>query len=144
MSSDEYDDPRVEAQWLSEQRESVQRYLQSEGVRHRGVAPESDSFIAPYVSVWTIESMKTPGVIGWWAISGDVPTDYLSGLDATDARSALAAFARRWREVSAYMLRGEEHPTVRMGGSSDRLELGGWLGRRAQILEDWVRDDEMW
>ena len=144
MSSDESDDPRLEAKWLSEQRANVQRYLQSEGVQHRGVASESDWFIAPYVAVWTIESMKTPGVIGWWAISGDLPTDYLSGHDATDARSALAAFARRWREVSAYMLRGEEHPTVRFGGSSDRSELGGWLGRRAQIIEDWAVDDEMW
>ena len=59
-------------------------------------------------------------------------------------RGALAAFGRGWGAVSAEMLRGGEHPTVRFGGSSDRSELGGWLGRRAQIIEDWAVDDEMW
>jgi hypothetical protein len=144
MSIDDYDDPKLEAQWLSEQRANVERYLQGQGVQHRGVSPESEWFIAPYVSIWTVESMKTPGAIGWWAISGDLPTDYLSGHDATDARTALAAFADRWREVSAYMLRGEEHPTVRIGGPSDRRKLGDLLSRRAQIIEDWTHDDEMW
>lgn len=144
MSSEDYDDPKLEAQWLVDQRAIVQRYLESQGVRHGGVAPESDWFIAPYVSVWSVESMKTPGVVGWWAISGDLPTDYLSGHDATDARAALVAFAERWREVSVYMLRGEEHPTVRIGGTIDRRALGDLLGRRAQIIEEWAHDDEMW
>ncbi len=144
MSSNDYDDPKLEAQWLSKQRANVQRYLQAEGVEHRGVAPNSDWFVAPYVSVWTVESINTPNAIGWWAISGDLPTDYLSGHDATDARTALAAFAGRWREVSAYMLRGEEHPTVRIGGARDRREFGDLLSRRAQIIEDWTHDDEMW
>ena len=144
MSSDDYDDPKLEAQWLAAQRGIVQRYLQGQGVLHRGVSPEPDWFIAPYVSIWTVNSMKTPGKIGWWAISGDLPTDYLSGHDATNARSALAAFAARWREVSAYMLRGEVHPTVRIGGSSTRRELGDLLSRRAQVIEDWTRDDEFW
>ena len=144
MSSDDYDDPETQACWLAEQRGNVARYLQGEGVQHRGVASEPEWFVAPYVSVWTVESMKAPGAVGWWAISGDLPTDYLSGHDATDARSALAQFARRWREVSGSMLRGEEHPTVRIGRTDDRRELGDLLSRRAQIIERWADDDEMW
>jgi len=144
MSSDEYDDPELEAEWLTEQRATVERYLQGEGVQHRGVAHESDWFIAPYVSVWRVESMNTPGAIGWWAISGDVPTDYLSGHEATSARTALAAFAERWSEVSAYLLRGEDHPTVRIGRPTDRRELGDLLSRRARVIGDWSLDDEMW
>lgn len=144
MNSDEYDDPTLEAKWLSEQRDNVQRYLRNEGVQHRGVASEPEWFVAPYVSVWTIESMVAPGVVGWWAISGDLPTDYLGGGDATDARTALIAFADRWREVSSYMLRGEEHPTIRIGRSRDWRKLGDLLQRRAQIIEDWSNDDEMW
>jgi hypothetical protein len=144
MSSEDYDDPKLEAHWLAEQREILDHYLQAEGVQHRGVAPEPEWFIAPYVSVWTVESVKIPGVVGWWGISGDLPTDYLSGHDADDARTALAAFACRWLEVAAHMLRGEEHPTVRIGKFSDRRELGDLLRRRAEIFEDWTRDDEMW
>jgi hypothetical protein len=91
-----------------------------------------------------VASMQTPDAIGWWAICGDLPTDYLSGADATDARTALAAFARRWREVSAYMLRDEYHPTVKIGPPENRRELGDLLSRRAEIIQEWADDDEMW
>jgi len=144
MSSADYDDPKVEAEWLAKQREAVLRYLQDEGIRHGGVAPDPDWFVAPYVSIWTVESGTRPGAIGWWAICGDLPTDYLSGEDAADARGAMAAFAHRWREVSAYMLRGERHPTVTIGPAGRERELGDLLSRRAGILEDWTNDDEMW
>jgi hypothetical protein len=129
MSGDDYDDPTREAQWLVEQRANVERYLKSECLLYCGVASESEWFLAPYVSVWIIESLRVPGAIGWWVISGDLPTDYLSGNDATDARSALAAFANCWREASAYMLRGEDCPKVRIGRAWNRRELGDLLRR---------------
>jgi hypothetical protein len=88
--------------------------------------------------------MRKPVVVGWWVVSGDLPTDYLSGHDATDARTALAAFATRWREVSAYMLRGEEHPTVRIGSADNRYELGDLLRGRAEVFQEWADDDAMW
>src|SRR5690242_10700557 len=100
MSSKDYDDPQLEAQWVAEQRENVMSYLQSEGVQHGGVAAEAEWFLAPYVSVWIARSMKKPDTVGWWVISGDLPTDYLSGNEASDVRTALAAFAARWNEVS--------------------------------------------
>jgi hypothetical protein len=144
MISNDYDDPQLEAQWLIKQRNIVQGYLQSEGVKHQGVASEPDWFIAPYVSVWRVDSLTKPGVVGWWAISGDLPTDYLSGHDANDARTALAAFPARWREVSDYMLRGEYHPTVIIGPPEMRRELGDLLSRRSKIFEEWAEDDKMW
>ena len=144
MESDAYDDPEVEARWLVEQRGNVQRYLGVQGVQHGGVAPQAAWFVAPDVSVWTVESVAMPGAIGWWAISGDLPTDYLSGHDATDAKSALAAFSSRWRKVARYMLRGEAHPTIKIGNRADGPELGDLLQRRARILDDWVNDNEIW
>jgi len=42
MNSADYDDPELEARWLEEQRENVQKYLQREEVRHRGVASKPD------------------------------------------------------------------------------------------------------
>jgi hypothetical protein len=32
MTSVDYDDPKVQAQWLSEQHDSVERYLQEQGL----------------------------------------------------------------------------------------------------------------
>jgi hypothetical protein len=144
MTNVDFDDPKVEADWLAKQRATLLNYLQNQGIQHRGISPDPDWFVAPYVSIWTVESAKNPGSIGWWAISGDLPTDYLSGSDAVDARAAMAAFARRWHEVSAYMLRGERHPTVIIGPPGKEREFGDLLSRRVGILEDWVHDDEMW
>jgi hypothetical protein len=144
LESDDYDDPELEARWLVEQRGNVERYLEGQGVQHGGVAAEAAWFVAPYVSVWTVRSVATPSPIGWWAISGDLPTDYLSGHDATDARTALAAFSTRWRNVAGYILHGEDHPTIRIGRPQDGHELGDLLQRRAQILDDWVNDDGIW
>jgi hypothetical protein len=144
MSSADYDDPKLEAEWLVKQREVISRYLQSQGVLHGGVAPDPGWFVAPYVSIWAIQSLKQPSEVGWWAISGDLPTDHLSGDDATDARIAMTAFVRRWREASTYLLRGQQHPNVTYGPPGRELESGDLLSRRAAMLEDWANDDEMW
>jgi hypothetical protein len=144
VNSADYDDPKIEAEWLAERRQRILGYLEEEGVQHGGVASDPEWFLAPYVSIWIVESKTRPGAIGWWAISGDLPTDYLSGGDAADARIAMSAFARRWREVSSYMLRGERHPTVSIGPPGREREFGDILNRRAGILEDWANDNEMW
>ena len=139
-----YDNPKAEEAWLGKQRAAAVEYIDRQGIKHRGVSEEPEWFVAPYVSLWTVESGKNPGAIGWWVISGDLPTDYLSGKDATDPRSALAAFAARWEEVSTYMLRGEDHPTIRIDKSENRKELGDLLVRRARVLQDWFNDDGLW
>jgi hypothetical protein len=144
MKSDDYDDPRLEAEWLAKQRNIVEGYLRDEGIRHNGVASEPVWCLAPYGAIWEVESLYAPGTVGWWAISGDLPTDYLSGGDAVDGRTALGAFAKRWFEVSGYMLRGESHPTVKIGPPEMRRQLGDLLKRRASILEEWASDDKMW
>lgn len=139
-----YDDPEVESKWLSAQRENVKEYLRTQGVRFRNVPSKPDWFIAPYVSIWRVEPEATPGALAMFAISGDLPTDYLSERSVGDARAAMAAFAARWREVSAFMMRGEEHPTVKIGNPEQRRELGELLSARAGIVQDWADDEEMW
>jgi len=52
-------------------------------------------------------------------------------------------FAKRWFEVSEYMLRGEEHPIVKIGNAENRRELGDLLCRRAKLLKEWAEDDNM-
>ena len=144
LSSDDYDDPALEARWLAQQRGNVERYLETESVRHGGVDADCSWYVAPYISVWIVRSLARLGSVGWWAISGDLPTDYLRGGDATDARSALRAFARRWREVAEYMRRGEDHPDMSVGNPENMTELGELLRRRAEIIQEFVSDDSLW
>ena len=133
-----------ERRWLRAQRAKVILYLDGEGVQHRGVGGQPVWFVSPYISVWEVESQATAGVVGWWAISGDFPTDYVSGNDAHDPRSVLAHFARHWSEISAAMLRGEAHPEVTIGTPDEWPHLGDLLQRRSQILAQFAEDENVW
>jgi hypothetical protein len=136
--------PAPEADWLRRERERVLGYLAGEGVRHGEVALRPDWFVLPYVAIWRVASAAMPHAVGWWVISGDVPTDYVSSRGLRGPRDAMRAIARSWQAVSGSMLRGEPHPDVSIGRSADWPELGDLLGRRARMRQDWADDDEIW
>jgi hypothetical protein len=133
-----------EENWIESQRAAVEEYLQREGVDHLGVGEYPAFHMHPYIALWAVQSKISPGWVGWWAISGDVPTDYVSRGEISHPREALRAFAAHWRELSDYMLRGEEHPDVRIGTRDQWPELGDLLQRRAHILHSYAEDDEIW
>ena len=139
-----YDDPEVEAKWFSERRIEVAEYLQREGVIHGKIADKPEWHAAPYVSLWAIESFECPGSLGWWAISGDLPNDYVSASKADNPREAIQAIATLWHEAAEYMERGESHPSFVIGSCERREELAPLLASRAKILLEWVADPEVW
>jgi hypothetical protein len=140
----DYDDPEVEAKWLSERRFEVAEYLQGEGVIHGKIAEEPAWYQAPYLSLWAIESFERPGSQGWWVISGDLPNDYVSVSKAGSPREAIQAIATLWREASEYMERGELHPSFVIGSGEQREELAPLLASRAEFLLEWAADSEVW
>lgn len=140
----DYDDPEVEAQWCAERRLEVARYLCDEGLEHGEVGEWPAWHVCPYVSVWAIESLVSPGSVGWWAISGDLPNDYVSASKAKFPREAVEAIALLWQEAAQYMARGENHPTVRIGNGSQNRELASMLASRAALLLKWVADPDAW
>jgi hypothetical protein len=122
----------------------VEEYLQRERVDHLGVGEYPAFHVHPYLAAWAVRSKRAPGSVGWWAISGDLPTDYVSRGKIAHPREALRQFARQWRAVSGSMLRGKEHPEVMIGTPDQRPELGDLLRRRAQILQSYADDDGTW
>ncbi len=144
MNNDDFDDPQKESEWLKEQRTIILEYLDSETVTHGGVPEKPSWFVSPYVAIWSIGSIKVPGAPGWWGISGDLPTDYISSKGISDIRSAMKEFATRWKEVASFMLRGEQHPEISIGSPKDWPEVGDLLKRRAETLSSWAEDSEIW
>jgi hypothetical protein len=67
-----------EEQWCAEQRDHVVSYLTRQGLQSPSVGDWPAWHVAPSIAVWAVESLKKPGSVGWWAISGDLPTDYTS------------------------------------------------------------------
>jgi hypothetical protein len=144
MPSRDYSDPAEEQEWLDEQEARALDYLDHESVAHDSEL-EIEWCVAPYVSVWSLPaSDKTPGT---WIICGDLPADFIRDRKIVDARSAVRAFGQRWLEVSRYMLKGQLHPTVRIGEGDDPgklKELGDLLQRRARQLLEWCDDSSVW
>ena len=140
----DYDDPEIEAQWLAERRHEIAEYLLYEGIPHGKISEEPAWYVAPYVSIWAIENAGCPGSLGWWAISGDLPNDYVSAQNAKTPREAMRAIASLWQEAAQYMERGEEHPTFQIGTGENNEELAPMLASRAETLLGWVSDPEVW
>jgi len=136
----DYDDPEIEAQWIAERRAEVSEYLKNEGVTHGQIGAEPAWYLSPYASVWAIESLMHPGSVGWWAICGDMPNDYVSADKATNPREAVDAIASLWKEAAQYMARGEQHPTFVIGSGDRMEELAPMLASRAELLLEWVND----
>lgn len=143
MNEDEIHQPNEDA-WVTEQRGAVLRYLEREGIQHGEVSEWPAWHLLPYLAVWAIESFAAPGRVGWWAISGDVPTDYVSFSDANHPREVMRHFARQWAEVSSFMLRSESHPKTTIGTPDQWPELGDLLQRRAELLLSYADNDSIW
>ena len=145
MNSIDYDDPEVEEQWCQSMREKVMAYLAAEGLGQAAVGEWPAWHIAPYASIWAIESLKRPNFVGWWAVAGDIPCDYISAQDASGPRQAMRAIASRWKEMVPYLLRGENHPDIHMGDTPEtRMMLGEILSSRVECFLEWVADPEIW
>jgi Domain of unknown function (DUF4826) len=141
----DYDDPEVEAAWCDERRAIVVDYLRKQQVAHGRIGGSPAWHIAPYVSVWAIESGKTPDATGWWVISGDLPTDYLSGFEAHDPRKVVRAFGLRWQAAAREMSRGNEPLDMQIGNTpEERKHLSPMLMSRAELLIDFANRDEIW
>ena len=143
MNDEESQSPDEDA-WVVERRSAVIAYLHGEGVRHGQVGEWTAWHLQPYLAIFAVESVIAPGRVGWWAITGDVPTDYVSFGDADHPREVTRHFARQWAEVSAFMLRGEPHPETTIGTPEQWPELGDLLRRRSQLLQQWADDDSIW
>ena len=142
-ATDMLDDENEEA-WVNSQRAVVAAYLKQEKVQHGEIAEWPAWHCQPVLAVWAIESRTSPGRVGWWAISGDIPTDYVSFADADHPREVVRHFARHWAELSDFMIRGERHSESNIGTPDQWPELGQLLQRRSNMLKDLAEDHSVW
>ena len=147
MDTPDYDDPDIERLWCDDQQFRVTEYLRSQGVQHGRIGDQPAWHVAPHVSIWAIESHIRPEWIGWWAISGDLPTDYISAADIEPPqhpRKALRAIAERWLAIVIAWEEGREYEGSQIAGGRHNRELAPLLRSRAKTLMDWTDDDSVW
>ena len=133
-----------EAQWHADRRREAIQYLNRQGVQHGRLHDVPAWQVFPHVSLWAVESAKSPGWVGWWVICGDCPTDYVTCSGDRTPRSAVEAITARWREASASLAKGEQHLDFVVGDTDRAHELAPLLAARAEILARWTADDSIW
>jgi hypothetical protein len=147
MDNPNYDDPEVEERWCAERRQAVADYLHLQDVKHGRVGDWPAWHVAPYVSIWAIESFARPDWIGWWVICGDLPTDYISSKDVKPPqhpRKAIRVVAERWlKQVEAWN-DFRDYEGIRIAGPHSHKELAPLLETRAKALLDWADNDSLW
>jgi hypothetical protein len=147
MGEPDYDDPAVAERWCDEQRAIVAEYLRSQNVNHGRIGDWPAWHVCPYVSIWAIESVARPEWIGWWVISGDFPTDYISAADVNPPqhpRKAVRVIAERWLRLAEAWNDGRDHEGIRIAGPHSRKCLAPLLASRAHLLIQWTDDDSLW
>ena len=137
-------DSDLETQWHANQRRRAIQYLEGQGVVHGRLHEVPAWQVFPHVSLWAVESAKSPGWVGWWVICGDCPTDYVTCTGDRTPRSAIEAIAARWQEAAVLLAKGEQHPNFTVGNEDSALELAPLLAARAKILDEWAADDSIW
>lgn len=123
-----------DAAWASRQREIVEQYLVRQQCEHDGVSREPRWFVFPYIAVWAVRSKANPDRVGWWAISGDLPTDYITASGQRSVGDVLISFANQWDAAASRMSRGEHLPGYIVGVPSQVEELAIMLQSRAKLL----------
>lgn len=98
----------------------------------------------PRVSIFAIESKKSPGRVGWWVIAGDLPTDYVSAATIKHPRDAVRALAERWSKLADEMAQGRANEDIKIGERKDWPETIPLLRSRSKLLLEWVADDTIW
>lgn len=147
MTMEDYDDPEIEERWCEQQKAVVTEYLKSQGLMHRRVGDWPAWHVAPYVSIWAIESIKRPDRIGWWVICGDLPTDYISASEIEPPqhpRKAIKAIAKRWLRYVDETKKGNKPKNYCIGKPESFEELAPLVVKRANLFIEWAQDDSLW
>lgn len=140
----EHEEDIPDEKWIKDERRKVVDYLAFENCRHAGVSDWPTFHAGMHLALWAVQSTKHAGRIGWWVISGDVPTDYMSSADGEQPQDALRHFAAQWAEMADCMKNGQPHPTVEMGDPKEWPKMGVMLAEWATILQEYADDEAIW
>ncbi|MCG9896111.1 MAG: DUF4826 family protein [Fimbriimonadaceae bacterium] len=140
----DWDSPEAEEKWCDEQREVAAAFLAAHPTEFGELGDWPAWHVAPHVAIWAIESLQAPGRVGWWAVTGDVPSDVIGGDGQPDPRSAMAGFAERWSAMAESMRRGEALPGFSVGSPDQARDLAPMLASRASVFAEWAADKDLW
>ncbi len=105
----------------------------------RAVRQRAALLLRGLACVCSVDLPDQPGTVGWWAISGDMPTAYVSAALIPDPRAFLHAISRRCQDTIDAIERG--NPPIELAGSNPNNwpTIISLLRFQADILAGWRR-----
>jgi hypothetical protein len=136
--------PDNETDWIAARAADVAAYLKRTELAHGRVGDGPAWHVMPYASIWAVESLHRPEWVGWWVISGDLPTDGLPAQGVDTPRDAMRAFGKRWVNHAAALDGGEVPQAWRHLPDEALPKLTAQLRARGEALVAWADADEAW
>ena len=137
-------DSTSEEAWCAARAADVAACVQRQGLEHGRIGEWPAWHAMPYASLWAVESQHRPEWVGWWAISGDLPSDVIAAHDLSLPRDALRAFGKRWVLHGEALDRGDVPPAWAHLPHAALPKLAAQLKKRGAALQVWADDDASW
>jgi hypothetical protein len=134
----------AEEAWCASERLRVIEYLRRAELAHGEIGEWPAWHLWPNVAIWAVESASSPGWVGWWAISGDLPTDFTTCGPVRHPREGLRDIAQRWQAAAEKWEHGVHVQDWRIGSTKNEEQIAPNLASRAALLLSWVADDSLW
>lgn len=122
------------AEWVNKQLQHANKHLAENGVIVSSVDDKSSRYLLPFFAVWKVRSSENKT---YWALSGDLPADFIAGDNAKTAREALRHFAMSWQIKAENIMRAAT-------GDQTQMQFAQILQNRAEKLHDFAEEDLVW
>jgi hypothetical protein len=121
-------------EWVRAQFQRANLHLAEQGIVMESVAVAESRYLPPLIAIWKIHGLDKSVV---WAISGDVPVDFVPFTAAANAREAVRHFSYRWQMKAQQIIENgvSDQPTA------DYVQL---LVGRANMLYDLAGSEQLW
>lgn len=119
-------------EWVREQYQEATKYLATQGLVTDSVIVEESRYLIPFLAIW---KLKVIDGSYFWAISGDLPTDYNTIDAAPNAREAARHFSLKWQMQAE---------NLRKTNDKEKEKFARLLVSRAEGLYDIFGQDELW
>ncbi|KZX01939.1 hypothetical protein JL49_02985 [Pseudoalteromonas luteoviolacea] len=121
-------------QWQRQHLQNAQKFLAEKGIITTKVVEKECRFLPPAIAIWKFKDQKGKG---YWAISGQMPTDATEESAATNPRDVLRYFSFQWQiKADGIMASGVQDKT--------QLDFANLLVNRAHALYDLYESDKLW
>ncbi|WP_157957809.1 DUF4826 family protein [Aliidiomarina celeris] len=123
-------------EWVREKFQAANAFLAQHGVLTERVLTKDSRYMAPLVAIWKFSIQGVTDKV--WAVSGEVPTDYMDASAAATPRDALRYFCYRWQQKADMILNGDTPPDAQQKAIAEEFI------KNAERLYPLTENNAMW